>query len=420
MTVKSLLELATMACIKNIKALESVGDFLPYKSMRHILLKIDNAYQLREIEINSPQIQGETSELWIRLIEKDFPLEYKANAYKPSSPDKWHRVWEKYKKEHVAAIEESEMKLMNALAGLKENKEKNTSKIIERKYLPRAGRVGPKRGFGQRDHTSGTLTFNSGSRTKTHNGASVMRKVRREVKEIANIHGSLSKVIRGPTRSGQLKKAPTAMVSDHQRAAQPQFRGPARAPEPMTAVEQYEQRATVISDSEEEDDYDDFFGDAERKATAQMGPSPVKNVVSETAKVSLLKKKPAALRAQPPSKTQLGSTSQKHEGSGAAVKPVNRGAATIANKFWRPPVKPRAVSVPSADEASSPPTTLPADEATEADSRPAASGSSPDRDVSAGSPKDTAAAPSAEASPHPIQRKRKAVNIFMQRKKRVV
>ncbi|KAM4059606.1 RNA polymerase II transcription factor SIII (Elongin) subunit A domain-containing protein [Hirsutella rhossiliensis] len=415
MTVKSLMELATMSCIKNIKALESIGDYLPYESMRHILLKIDNAYQLRQIEINSPQIQGETGELWIRLIEKDFPLEYKANAYKPSSPDKWYRVWEKYKKEHATALEESERKLMNALAGLKESKEKNTSKIIERKFLPRAGRVGPKRVWGQRDHTSSTLTFNSGSRTKTHTGASVMRKVRREVKEIANIHGSLSKVIRGPTRHVELKKAPAAMVSDYQRAAQPQFRGAAKAPEPVSAVEQYEQRATVISDSEEDEDHDDFFGDAERTAPAQVGSSPTKNIVSEAAKVSLLKKKPAALRAQP------STTTQKQDGSGAPVKAANRGAATMANKFRRSTTMPRAVSVPSADEASSPPSTMPADESTEADSRLAPSKTSPAPDNSAGqsSPKDTAAAPS-EASPPPIQRKRKAVDIFMRRKKRAV
>lgn len=406
MTVKSLMELATMSCIKNIKALESIGDYLPYELMRHILLKIDNAYQLRQIEINSPQIQGETGELWIRLIERDFPLEYKANAYKPASPDKWDRVWEKYKKEHATALEESERKLMNALAGLKENKEKNTSKIVERKFLPRAGQVGPKRVWGPRDHTSSTLTFNSGSRTKTHTGASVMRKVRREVKEIANIHGSLSKVIRGPTRHVQLRKAPAAMVNDYQRAAQPQFRGAAKAPEPISAVEQYEQRATVISDSEEDEDYDDFFGEA----PAQIAPPPVKNIVSEAAKVSLLKKRPVAGRAQP-------SNTQKQDGSGPSAKAANRGAATMANKFKRATTGPRAVSVPSADEGSPPAT-----EANEADSRLDTSRASPASEGSAGpqSPKETLAAPPSDASPQPVQRKRKAVDIFMRRKKRAV
>lgn len=421
MTVKSLMELAAMACIKNIKALESIGDYLPYEAMRHILVKIDSAYQLRQIELKSPQIQGETGELWVRLIEKDFPLEYKANAYKPSSPDKWYRVWEKYKKEQAAAIEESEKKLKNALAGLKENKEKNTSKIVERKFLPSAGRVGPRRvPAQQRDHGSSTLTFNAGSRTKTHNGASVMRKVRREVKEIANIHGPLSRAIRPPTRPPvELKKAPAAMVDDYQRAAQPRFRGSASAPEPVSAVEQYEQRATVLTDSSDDvDDYDcdGIVGEPEKRAPAATGSSPAKTAVSDAAKFSLLKKKPTASRTQQPTKVQPNTASQKHECSGApGTAPGSRGTANTANKFRRAPAKP---SVPSAGEASSPSPTL----HPETGARISTPRMSPAPESSAGPPlpKDSTAAPGTDAPPQHITRKRKAVDIFMHPKKRVL
>lgn len=256
MPAKPLVELATAAVIKNIKGLESIGDFLPYESVQHILAKVDNAYQLRRIELNSPQIQGETGELWLKLIEREFPLEYKAKAYKPQNPSKWYRVWEKYKRDHDQSIEESEAKLRDALAGLKQSKEENTSKIVERKYLPRAGRMRPKRPLGPRDSTSSALTFNAGSRTKTVNGASVMRKVRREVKEIRTIHGNLSKPIRAPSRPAGVNKAPSAMVNDKRIASQPSYRPNSHSSHAGTssAVQDHEDQAAFISDSESDED----------------------------------------------------------------------------------------------------------------------------------------------------------------------
>ncbi|PHH86860.1 hypothetical protein CDD83_9652 [Cordyceps sp. RAO-2017] len=442
MPVKSLMELAAMACIKNIKSLESVGDFLPYDQVRPILLKVDNACQMRQIELNSPQLQGETGEIWIKIIEKDFPLEYKATAYKPQSADKWYRVWEKYKKEHDKALEESERKLMDALAGLKQDKEKNTSKIVERKFLPRAGRVGPKRGFGPRDHTASALTFNMGSRTKTHTGASVMRKVRREVKEIATIHGALSKPIRGPTRHGEVKKAPEAMVGEHRRAAQPQFRSSAQAPESVSVVEQYEKRATFISDSDEDDDglSDEAAQKPHTRPTAvpaaKAAPSAARSAVSEAARVSLLKKKPAALRGSPtprpvakaqsntPAKQGNTTATSKLEGSttspskkqGNTATPP-RGAASLANKFGRNGSKPAATAYQSSPEPTVP-SSKAAPEGDEEGGLPVSRTTPPLGDSSGPSSADEIVSSLANAAPQPQPRKRKAIDIFMRPKRR--
>ncbi|KAG4284825.1 hypothetical protein FPRO04_05207 [Fusarium proliferatum] len=285
MPPKSLLELATAACIKNIRELDSVGDYLPYKAVRLLLLKIDNAKQLRTIELNSPQIQGETGEVWLKLIKHEFPMEVKQKAYKPPNPTKWYRVYEKYKSDHQKALLESEAKLKNALMGLKEDKEKNTSKIVDdRRLLPRGGRVGPKKawGIGARDPNGSTLAFNRGSRTKTHNGASVMRKVRRETKEIASIHGALSRPTQASNAITKLRKAPAAMVGDYQRAAKPTIRPPLPPPPKPTvsdAVRTHEARAQYISDSDSEDG-DDLFDDEQpvprRKASSRVSLSPLK------------------------------------------------------------------------------------------------------------------------------------------------
>ncbi|RCI15644.1 hypothetical protein L249_3373 [Ophiocordyceps polyrhachis-furcata BCC 54312] len=444
MPVKSLMELAAMACIKNIKGLESIGDYLPYHSMRHILLKVDNAHQLRQLEVNSPQLQGETGEIWIKIIEKDFPMEFKNNAYKPPTPDKWYRVWEKYKKEHNAAIEESESRLKSALAGLREDKEKNTSKIVERKFLPRAGRVGPKRTLGPRDHSSTSLTFNLGSRTKTNTGASIMRKVRREVKEIATIHGNLSRPVRAGTGASELKKAPAAMIGEYQRAAQPQYKTAAQQP----VVEQYEQRATFISDSEPgDDDYDydreegDVFGEVVKKPTAASSSTTSSSSSSDTTnKAPLMKRKTGILRASKPMTTTTKQTTQKQDDT--TNKPIvsGRGSATLANKFGQRATttttttttsstttnRPRARASSSTEQQVSPePPTTSTNTSRQEDAEAEGYHLPATKTAKQGAPSPTTpeeviASLSPPPAQTPLPRKRKAVDIFMRRKKRAM
>lgn len=400
MPVKSLSELATAACLKNLKELGSIGDYLPYEAVRHLLLKIESAHQLRQIELSSPQIQGHTGEIWLKLIEKDFPLEYKAKAYKPQNPDKWYRVWEKYKRDHDAALEESENKLKNALAGLRQDKEKNTSRIIERKLLPKSVKLGGgKRLFGgPREAHSNYLSFNSGSRTKTVNGASVMRKVRREVKEIATIHGALSRPNRAPTQRLQMRKAPESMVNDYRRASQPQYRSSALSPEPPSAVAEHEERATFISDSEEDEEGNgDLFDDE----VAKMPPKPAKKFVAQSAATSLLKRRPNTSQAT----SSPSATIKRVSASNTASSPV-KNSSSLTNKFNRSadksppasPPKPQSGSVTTHENNSS-------NQSKASPPLPTASGSS--------------LSPHAESvAPRVMPRKRKAVDVFMRPKKR--
>jgi elongin-A len=412
MPAKSLFDLATAACLKNLKELASIGDYLPYEAVRHLLLKVDHAHQLRQIELNSPQIQGLTGEIWLKLIEKDFPLEYKAKAYKPQNPDKWYRVWEKYKKDHDTALQESEDKLKNALAGLRQDKEKNTSRIIERKLLPKSARLGPGRKLfsGPREAHSNHLSFNSGSRTKTINGASVMRKVRREVKEIATIHGALSRPARPGTKLTPMRKAPESMVNDYRRAAQPQYRSAALSPEPPSAVAEHEERATFISDSEEDDDgggHDDTFDDEMPKLPSK----PTKKLVAQSAATSLLKRRPTVPQASTPSSSTSTSAGVKRTSAATSSSgPVKRSTG-LADKFKRPAAKSPPLSPPPPPEPRE--KTHPAHHRDSAH----ASKTSPQLPVTTGpsSPPATEALPAASQG---MPRKRKAVDIFMRPKKR--
>ncbi|KAG5996305.1 hypothetical protein E4U54_002618 [Claviceps lovelessii] len=425
MPPKSLFDLATAACVKNLKGLESIGDFLPYEAVRHILLKIESAPQLRQIELNSPQIKGHTGEIWLKLIERDFPLEYKNKAYKPQDPDHWYRVWEKYKKAHDRAIQESEDKLKNALAGLRQDKEKNTSRIIERKLLPKTLRLasGKKLYSGHRDAHSNALTFNAGSRTKTNNGASVMRKVRREVREIATIHGSLSKPIRAPTRQSlqtQLSKAPAAMVNDYQRASQPQYRSrTAFSPEARSALVEHEERATFISDSEDDEDGDDIFDDEMPKAPSRSVPKS-KPVIHASSTSHLKKASDSSSQATPP-------TSRASTPSTASSSPKKASGGLLSNKFRGAVRKVAGKSSPSSRSSPlpppppppPPPTTTTTTTKTVATAKPARQ---PEvaKTTHVG-PTRASSPPAADSGAAPVPpsdslpRKRKAVDIFMRR-----
>ncbi|OAA49337.1 RNA polymerase II transcription factor SIII, subunit A [Metarhizium rileyi] len=402
MPVKPLFELATLACMKNLRELGSIGDYLPYEAVRHLLLKIDSASQLREIELNSPQIKGRTGEIWLKLIENDFPLEYKTKAYKPQNPDKWYRVWEKYKRNHDSAIEESENKLKSALAGLKQDKEKNTSRIIERKLLPKSAKLGggKKLFSGQREAHSNHLSFNSGSRTKTVNGASVMRKVRREVKEIATIHGSLSKSIRTPANVSQIRKAPASMVNDYRRAAQPEYRSSALSPEPPCAVAEHEERATYISDSDEEDN-DELFDDA-----TKISSRPAKKIVAQFAATSLSKRRSHVQQVAASSPSTIKRVSASN--SNTASSPAKKNTSSLANKFNRPPVKSPPVSPQQSSSGATKAldTNFPHRINT---SPPPSAGSGPSSPPHLESP---------VTAPRVISRKRKCVDVFMRPKKR--
>ncbi|KAK3191548.1 hypothetical protein K4F52_002363 [Lecanicillium sp. MT-2017a] len=428
MAPKSLVDLATAVCIKNIKGLESVGDYLPYESVRHILIKVETAYQLRQIELNSPQIQGATGEIWLRLIERDFPLEYKAKGYKPQNQSKWYRVWEKYKKDHDRSLQESEEKLRNALAGLKQDKEKNTSKIVDGGHLPR--RPKPRR-RGPKDNTTSVLTFGGGSRTKTVNGASVMRKVRREVKEIRNIQGSLSQSIRPPSmRTSQqqprLSKAPSSMVDEKRIAAQPAYRPPQKEPSPtaVTALEEFQERAAYITDSGSDSEPEDSEPEERppSRSRRRASPPPVDAKPPVAAKPAVVAKpavRPSGSMMQRKFGGRVGAAPKptvKSEKQPVRTAPATASSVSSAKKPSTNAVKPPAPAPkpePSNAGPSSP--TKPAKPATQY--LPRTQTSPPPGD--GGSPPPAGPSLPATSPGSNLVRKRKPVDIFMRRKKRV-
>ncbi|KAF1738883.1 Elongin-A [Beauveria bassiana] len=421
MPVKSLYEMATAVAVKNIESIVSIG-YLSYASVRHILLKVDNARQLRQIELNCPQLHGETGELWLRLIEKDFPLEFKAKAYMPKSQDKWFKVWEKYKVDHDRSIRESEEQLRAALMGLRQDKEKNTSKIVEGRFLP-SDAIRPKKRNGPKDHTTGVLTFGGGSRTKTLTGAGVMRKARREAREVRNIQGALSRSVVAPIRlleKQHLKAPPPAMVRERRIAAQPAFRTPETEEREQrlqelekkraAALEEHSQRAAYITDSEEDSDMDQepTYKPPKQRVTPVSATLAGPSSASTPGKPTVPGRKVIGSR---------GSMFQRKFGAGKSVKSPTKPVrvttttttTTTASRDMSPTAKKRTTSSAKLDEPAAGPSKRPATEPAQV---------SPNRVLPRQPSPDTARSMSLKTSPEApkvLMRKKKPVNVFMKR-----
>ncbi|KAI8297393.1 hypothetical protein K4K59_003493 [Colletotrichum sp. SAR11_240] len=277
---KSLAELCIAVCQRHVTELSSVGnsDALQYHHVRDILLRVTNPAQLREIELNSPHIQGETSELWQRFIRREFPSESHEKNYAPKNPTKWYKIYERYAEERRESQQQAEAELRARFQGLQKKRDNNTSRIVDQRYLPKppkTGRTFGTRGRGGKELPS-SLSFAAGSRLKTTNGASVMKKARREAAEIAGIRSRLA-VPTGMIRAPRVNKAPASMASEHRIASQPIFRPTSTSSRPPMAS-----KTTYVSDSSDEDDEGDLFGDEgsgrkQRKATSSGSGSPANN-----------------------------------------------------------------------------------------------------------------------------------------------
>lgn len=194
----------------------------PYSVLRPILMRIDSPAHLRQLEIASPHLQDDDAELWIRFINRQFPALVKEHRLEAKDPTQWHRVWAKYERRNNKLKEEAEQKLKAAFAGIKQKRQANVSSVVtfDRRKLPRPPKDGREvvikapggRRGGSQD--TGELRFTSGTRTKTTTAQSVMRKVKREAKEIHSRNRLATPGGALQVRSGQIKQAPQGMVNE--------------------------------------------------------------------------------------------------------------------------------------------------------------------------------------------------------------
>ncbi|KAI9701755.1 MAG: hypothetical protein M1836_001098 [Candelina mexicana] len=235
MPVASLFQLAKWACIRNIEAIVDVGD-APYTVVRPILLKVKNPKQLEALEAACPQLIGHDAELWREFIKRDVP-KWETKRAEPKNPKNWYKVYQKLLNEGQAEIDNDIAALKAKMTGIKDNKAQHTSKLLEPSsisvnQMKKATRIGGG-GAGIRTHGTGagraadtsSLTFGSGSRTKTASGKDVLNKARREAKEMS-LFSVRKSILSTPThrlndKATTVKSAPRGLVDDHKKPAAP-------------------------------------------------------------------------------------------------------------------------------------------------------------------------------------------------------
>jgi elongin-A len=149
MPVPSLFNLAKTRLVQNIHMLEDIGD-LPYAFLAPVLRQIQIPDQLAQLEANCPQIQGETGEIWIRLIKRDIPG-WDKKPHQPRDPKNWSKVYKKLKKEAAAEEETQQEALRQKMQALKKDRNGHQTTIINANLnLPSARRSGWSFGGGAR------------------------------------------------------------------------------------------------------------------------------------------------------------------------------------------------------------------------------------------------------------------------------
>jgi elongin-A len=129
MPVSSLFEIARQRLIKNIDLLNDVGD-LPYSFLQPVIRFIQNPAQLQELEVNSPQLVGETGEVWMRFIKRDIP-NWEKKPHEPRDPQNWGKVYRKLKKDAEKEKQADEEALKQKMRALQQDRAQNKTLIVD-------------------------------------------------------------------------------------------------------------------------------------------------------------------------------------------------------------------------------------------------------------------------------------------------
>ncbi|KAI1653041.1 hypothetical protein F4813DRAFT_383552 [Daldinia decipiens] len=413
--VKTLVDLCTTVCIKNVKALlilpfifhpqtlysfpnlpqrtivvsptsfinntnimgpsldiSDVGS-APYKILRSILLKIDNPAQLREVEEKSPHIQGDDAEL-------------KKHNFEPRNPTLWYKIYDKYKKIEVEEKRAALEKLTSSLKTIKKEKQEKASKVINYDARILGPAPGRRKGVGGREVAGvGGLRWGGGSRTKTTSAQSIMQKARREAAEISRRNKLMTPTGQLPVRRGQIVQAPLGMREEHRIKTLPTMPTARRIQAPQSRTgerwerEQKEREArllklkngtttkktTIISDDEfdEDDQFDDDDDDDDDDEVQEGGGLNVEELEDlfddDTPSTSNAPKptKTAAMSSQnkPSSHSSLPSSNSTRASGSSGLAGMKMGHSWKNNPMRVVPVESPAQKTASKSSASSPP-----------------------------------------------------------------
>lgn len=228
MPLSSLLSLARRACIRNVNSIDSIGD-LSYDVAEPILREVTNPKQLRNIEISSPHLVGETSNIWIKFIKRDIPTQ-KDFAQEPEDPDDWFDLYEILLSEHQEKEKVAEQWLRDQLSGIQAKRDTNVATSIETKDMPAMDRNNRVRTYADEQRRRERLrkraynalpsqNLTQGSKIKINSGADVMRKVRMQARNVAAVNNASMKL--GTTSREEIARRKAAALATSRVLSQP-------------------------------------------------------------------------------------------------------------------------------------------------------------------------------------------------------
>lgn len=182
----SLLNMARRGCAKNIDGIIDIGE-MPYDMVAPFIRKIQNPEQLRLLEANSPQLAGETIDLWKAFIKRDIQ-QWEQKLIPPKNPALWWKVYRKLKREDNAQKAVAEEALKAALSQKSQQKKANSTQIVHA-VIPQV------------------KTSRWGESRPTASGAQALRNTRTGTDALA--------VIRRQTANQQLARGITKSIPNH-------------------------------------------------------------------------------------------------------------------------------------------------------------------------------------------------------------
>ncbi|CAK7215023.1 hypothetical protein SBRCBS47491_002348 [Sporothrix bragantina] len=243
---RSLKRMALAVALRNIASITDVGE-MAFADAKPILTHIENPQQLHQLEVNCPQLAAEPDQMaavWSRLLTKKIPgwdtKGYLSEDDLQTMP--WIEIYTTVKGAMDAAMAEDEARLRQTLAGFSKAKEDNATQLVNNRALSRQmpGVMTKRRVPGGSSGPSSVLSFGSGSRTKMTSGQSVLRRARREAKEMSKVTQLSSRLTENQVMArSQIRRAPASMMNDYRVAHNPGLgivRAPKRRVVPSSAV----------------------------------------------------------------------------------------------------------------------------------------------------------------------------------------
>ncbi|KAJ5366601.1 RNA polymerase II transcription factor SIII subunit A [Penicillium brevicompactum] len=248
MPVRSLRSMATATAIRHVKALDDLGA-LPYILARPILQKVDNAEKLRTIELASPHLAEEDSEIWMDIIKRDIP---RWETYQlPAESNDWYNIYCDLREQTERALDADAEMMRKAIDGINNKRAALTPQIIPQSKSHRMAHARPsaRQRHAAYDRKMGGISTDAGLHIPR---SEFGPKKKNNIFQPTRRNNALTVPTKAlSNRSSQVQRAPRALIEDHQVARRPTQQKPHAPPKPPSVAASLQQQHAMLARNED-------------------------------------------------------------------------------------------------------------------------------------------------------------------------